>query len=91
MKEAMEDNVVKAELEDVTKSFLNFKPSTRHWARWCINDSIKTRSSHETVFNKFRDSCVDQLQAKAKAKVSATAEKKIVSFRKLVMLIRLDH
>ena len=31
MKEAMEDNnVVKAELEDVTKSFLNFKPSTRH-------------------------------------------------------------
>ena len=34
MKEVMEDNnVVKAELEDVTRSSLNFKPSMRHWAR----------------------------------------------------------
>ena len=58
-----------------------------------MNDSMKTRSSHENVFNKFRDSCVDQLRAKAKAKakVRATAEKKIVSFTKLVMFIRLDH
>lgn len=57
-----------------------------------MNDSIKTRSWHETVFSKFSDSCVDQFWAKAKAKAKAKAmAEKVVSFTKLVMLIRLDH